>query len=42
MLITNRQEFDIQITLQYLIDYVIFIEDERIDVDIYMHVERCL
>jgi NACHT domain len=42
LLMTSRKEPDIQKMLQHSIDYVVPIEDKRVDADIHMHVERCL
>ena len=42
ILVTSRREHDISLRLTRLMDYVIPIEDERVDVDINLHVQRCL
>ena len=42
LLMTSRQESDIQNKLQDLMDYVVPIENEKVDDDINMHVEKCL
>ena len=42
VLVTSRREHDISLKLTRLMDYVIPIEDERVDVDINLHVQRCL
>ena len=42
VLVTSRKEPDIQDLLQHLMDYVVAMEDKRVDADIRLHVERCL
>jgi hypothetical protein len=42
LLMTSRNEIDIQNALQHSIDYIVTIEDKRVDADIHLHVERCL
>ena len=41
-LFTSRREHDIGLVLTGIVDYEIPIEDERVDVDINLHVRRCL
>ena len=42
VLVTSRREHDIGSALTGLIEYVIPIEDERVNVDINLHVQRCV
>jgi hypothetical protein len=42
LLVTSRKEHDIGSVLTELMDYIIPIEDERVNVDINLHVQRCL
>ena len=42
LLVTSRREHDIGSALTGLIEYVIPIEDERVNVDINLHVQRCV
>jgi len=42
LLMTSRRETDIQNMLQHSVDYIVPIEDKRVDADIHLHVERCL
>ena len=42
VLVTSRREHDIGSVLPGLMDFVIPIEDERVDVDIKLHVQRRL
>jgi Cdc6-like AAA superfamily ATPase len=42
LLMTSRAEPDIQTKLEHSVDYVVPIEDERVDADIHLHVNHCL
>src|SRR5437764_5594400 len=41
-LITSRKEYDIQVTLEQFIDYVVVIQDKQVDSDIDIYVRHCL
>jgi Cdc6-like AAA superfamily ATPase len=42
LLMTSREESDIQNVLEHSVDYVVPIEDKRVDADIHLHVNHCL
>lgn len=42
VLVTSRREHDIRSVVTGLVDYVIGIKDKQINVDINLHVRRCL
>ena len=42
LLVTSRKERDIQSALEEVVDYVVPIEDDRVDADVNLHVQECL
>ena len=42
LLMTSRKEHDIQMVLERSVDYVVAIQDERVDADVNKYVQQCL
>ena len=42
LLMTSRKEHDIQVVLEHSVNYVIAIQNERVDADVDIYVRQCL
>jgi hypothetical protein len=42
LLMTSRKERDLQAVLENSVEYVVAIQDERVDADVNLHIQRCL